>query len=116
AAGGGARGARRRGGAGRGGGRGEGRAPPPPPPPPSNEPPAPAVSPAEGPRIVRTPGTCGGKPRIAGHRITVKHIVSCHQRGGKSPDQLRSGYPSLTPPAIYPALASYFDPNHEITA
>jgi uncharacterized protein (DUF433 family) len=29
-------------------------------------------------RIVSTPGTCGGKPRIDGHRITVKHIVLDH--------------------------------------
>lgn len=33
-------------------------------------------------RIVSTPGTWGGKPRIDGHRITVKHIVLDHQRGG----------------------------------
>ena len=25
-----------------------------------------------------TPGTCGGKPRIAGHRITVQVIVIWH--------------------------------------
>jgi uncharacterized protein (DUF433 family) len=29
---------------------------------------------------VSTPGTCGGKPRLAGHRITVKHIVLDHQQ------------------------------------
>jgi uncharacterized protein (DUF433 family) len=34
------------------------------------------------PRIVSTPGTCGGKPRVDGHRITVKHIVIDYRRGG----------------------------------
>jgi Protein of unknown function (DUF433) len=29
-------------------------------------------------RIASTPGTCGGKPRIDCHRITVKHIVLDH--------------------------------------
>ena len=26
-------------------------------------------------RIVSTPGTCGGRPRIDGHRITVEDVV-----------------------------------------
>jgi hypothetical protein len=38
--------------------------------------------PPERVRIVSTPGICGGKPRIDGHRITVKHVVLDHQRGG----------------------------------
>ena len=32
--------------------------------------------PLDRPRIVSTPGTCGGKPRIEGHRITVKRLNS----------------------------------------
>jgi uncharacterized protein (DUF433 family) len=67
-------------------------------------------------RIVSTPGTCGGKPRIAGHRITVKHIVVCHQRGGQSPDELVSDYPGLTMSDVYAALAYYFDHRPEIDA
>lgn len=31
-------------------------------------------------RIVKTPGVCGGKPRIDGHRITVQNIVIWHDR------------------------------------
>jgi uncharacterized protein (DUF433 family) len=38
--------------------------------------------PPERVRIESTPGNCGGKPRIDGHRITVKHIVLDLQRGG----------------------------------
>jgi uncharacterized protein (DUF433 family) len=62
-----------------------------------------------GPRVVSTPGTCGGKPRIAGHRITVKHIVLDHQRGGMSPDEIASAYQGLTLADVYAALAYYFD-------
>src|SRR5437660_465011 len=68
------------------------------------------------PRIVSTPNTCGGKPRIAGHRITVKHIVMCHQRAGNSPDEIVSAYPSLTLSDVYAALAYYFDHKVQIDA
>ncbi len=68
------------------------------------------------PRIVSTPGTCGGKPRVAGHRITVKHIVLDHQRGGMSPDEIVSAYPSLTLADVYAALAHYFDNRDSIDA
>jgi uncharacterized protein (DUF433 family) len=68
------------------------------------------------PRIVKTPGTCGGKPRIAGHRVTVKHVVLDHQRGGMSPDEIASTYPSLTLGDVYAALAYYYDHRDEIDA
>lgn len=75
-----------------------------------------ASGPDFGGRIVRTPGTCGGKPRIAGHRITVEHIVCCHQRGGQSPDEIVSDYPGLTLSDVHAALAYYFDHQDEIDA
>ena len=31
-----------------------------------------------------TPGICGGKPRIAGHRIKVQNIVIWYERMGRS--------------------------------
>jgi uncharacterized protein (DUF433 family) len=65
-------------------------------------------------RIVSSPGTCGGKPRIDGHRITVKHIVLDHQRQGMSPDEIASAYPSLTLSDIYAALAYYHDHRADI--
>ena len=37
--------------------------------------------------IVRTPGTCGGRPRIKGTRITVRNIVTWW-RLGLSPESL----------------------------
>jgi uncharacterized protein (DUF433 family) len=48
----------------------------------TDEPDAATGPPPERVRIVSTPGICGGKPRIDGHRITVKHVVLDHQRGG----------------------------------
>jgi uncharacterized protein (DUF433 family) len=72
--------------------------------------------PLDRPRIVSTPGTCGGKPRIDGHRMTVKHIVLDYQRGGMSPDEIVSAYPSLTLSDVHAALAYYYDHRSEIEA
>ncbi|HEY3243891.1 MAG TPA: DUF433 domain-containing protein [Phycisphaerae bacterium] len=56
-----------------------------------------------------TPGVCGGRPRIAGHRIRVQDIVEWHERMGFSPDEIVSLYPGLTLSAVYAALAYYHD-------
>ena len=66
--------------------------------------------------IVITPGVCGGKPRIAGHRITVQHVVLWHERGGLSPDEIVSRHPGLTMADVYAALAYYWDHRDEIRA
>ena len=55
-----------------------------------------------------TPGVAGGKPRIAGHRITVQNIVVWHERMGKSPDEIATEY-DLTLADVHAALAYYFD-------
>ena len=55
-----------------------------------------------------TPGVCGGKPRITGHRITVANIVIWHERLGKSADEIATEY-DLTLADVYAALAFYFD-------
>jgi uncharacterized protein (DUF433 family) len=55
-----------------------------------------------------TPGIAGGKPRIAGHRITVQNIVIWHERMGKSADEISAEY-DLPLADIYAALAYYFD-------
>jgi uncharacterized protein (DUF433 family) len=64
--------------------------------------------------IVITPGTCGGKPRIAGHRIKVQHIAIWHERMGMSPQQIVADYPGITLADIYAALAYYYDHREEI--
>ena len=64
-------------------------------------------------RIVRTPDICGGKPRIAGHRITVQNIAIWHDRLGWSADEIASEY-DLELADIYAALAYYFAHREEI--
>ena len=60
-----------------------------------------------------TPSISGGKPRIAGHRITVENIVIWHERMGKSADEIATEY-DLTLAGVYAALAYYFDHRAEI--
>jgi len=66
--------------------------------------------------IVSTPDTCGAKPRIAGSRIQVKHVVVMHERQGMTPEQIVSEYPHLTLAGIYAALAYYHDHREEVNA
>ena len=60
-----------------------------------------------------TSGISGGKPRIAGHRITVQNIVIWHERMGWSVDEIAAEY-DLTLADIYAALAYYFDHRQQI--
>jgi uncharacterized protein (DUF433 family) len=61
-----------------------------------------------------TRGVCGGKPRIAGHRIKVQDVVIWHERLGLSPDEIVSQYPTITLADVYAALAYYHDHLQEI--
>ena len=61
-----------------------------------------------------TPGICGGKPRIAGHRIKVQDIAIWHDKMGMSPDEIVSQYPSINLSDVYVALAYYYDHFEEI--
>jgi uncharacterized protein (DUF433 family) len=63
-----------------------------------------------------TPGICGGKPRIAGHRIRVEDIVIWHDRMGDSPDEIVTRFPQITLSDVYAALAYYHDHREEIDA
>lgn len=66
--------------------------------------------------IIITADTCGGRPRIAGHRITVQNIVLWHERGGLSPDEIVSRHPGLTLADVYAALTYYHDHREQIRA
>jgi uncharacterized protein (DUF433 family) len=66
--------------------------------------------------IVSTPETCGGKPRIAGTRIQVKHVVVMHERQAMTPEQIVSEYPHLTLAGIYAALAYYHDHREDVNS
>jgi len=65
-------------------------------------------------RITKTPGICGGKACIAGHRVRVMDIVIGHEDLGLSADELVSAYPNLTLSDIHAALTYYFDNVDEI--
>lgn len=66
--------------------------------------------------IVCTPDTCGGKPRIAGSRIQVKHLAIMHERQGMSPEEIVSEFPHITLADIHAALAYYHDHREAINA
>ena len=63
--------------------------------------------------VERTPGVCGGRPRIAGHRIRVQDIVIWTEQG-QSPDEIVSDFPQLSLADVYAALAYYHDHREEI--
>lgn len=67
-------------------------------------------------RIVSTPGTCGGRPRIDGHRITVEDVAIWHERMGMSPDEIVSAYPSITLADVHAAVAYYYEHRDRIDA
>lgn len=62
-----------------------------------------------------TPGTCGGKPRIAGRRITVQNVAIWHERLGMTAREIAEEY-DLSSADVHAALAYYFDHRDEIDA
>lgn len=60
-----------------------------------------------------TPGTCGGKPRIAGHRIRVQDIVIWTEEG-RSADEIVTDFPQLSLANVYAALTYYHDHREQI--
>lgn len=63
--------------------------------------------------IEATPGVCGGKPRIAGHRITVHNVAIWHERMGMSVEEIAAEY-DLSLGDVYAALTYYHDHREEI--
>ena len=63
--------------------------------------------------IESTPGIAGGKPRLAGRRITVHNIAVWHERMGKSVDEIAAEH-DLSFAEVHAALAYYFDHRAEI--
>ena len=66
-----------------------------------------------GPRIVATPGISGGKPRLAGHRITVANIAVWRENLGMSVGEIAAGY-GLTLDEVRAALEYYTGHRAEI--
>lgn len=66
-----------------------------------------------------TPGTCGGRPRIAGHWITVQDVVVWYKEMNLSPQDIVERYSTITLSEItlsdvHAALAYYYDNKQEI--
>jgi uncharacterized protein (DUF433 family) len=64
--------------------------------------------------IVKTPGTCGGRARIAGTRIKVEFIYNWVERQGRTPSQIVAEFPQLTKAQVHAALAYYWSHQDEI--
>lgn len=63
--------------------------------------------------IEMTSDVAGGKPHVAGHRITVHNVVIWHERLGMSADEIATEY-GLTLAAVFAALTYYYDHRSEI--
>ena len=66
--------------------------------------------------IAKTPGLCGGRACISGHRIRVMDVVLWHEMRGYAPDEIVVMFPGITLADVYAALAYYFDHRAEIEA
>jgi uncharacterized protein (DUF433 family) len=65
--------------------------------------------------LVKTPGTCGGRLRIDGTRITVHRIATLYKQG-QTAEEIGRTYPHLSLGQIYTALAYYHANREEIEA
>jgi len=63
--------------------------------------------------IELTPGVCGGRARVAGHRIRVQDVLLWTEQG-QSPDQIVADFPQLSLADVYAALAYYHDHREQI--
>lgn len=54
------------------------------------------------------PGVCGGRPVIAGTRMTVKQIAVEYAYMGMTPDDIVEAHPHLSPAQVHDALAFYY--------
>lgn len=60
-----------------------------------------------------TPGTLGGKPRLAGHRISVADVSIWHFKMGMSLEQIAAHY-NVSLAKLYAAIAYYLEHREEI--
>ena len=64
--------------------------------------------------IERTPGLCGGRACIAGHRIRVMDIAVLHEKRRLSPEEIVHQYPGIALANVYAALTYFLDHREEI--
>lgn len=65
--------------------------------------------------IVKTPGTCGGRARVAGRRVPVSSIYRWFLRG-RAPEDILEKYEGLSLAEIYAATAYALANREEIAA
>jgi uncharacterized protein (DUF433 family) len=68
----------------------------------------------EHPHIVRLGGVCGGEPVIDGLRVTVRHVVTLHQRG-ETIIEIAEAL-NISEAQVFHALSYFFDHRDEILA
>lgn len=66
-----------------------------------------------GHHLEATAGVCGGKPRIAASRITVKDVVLIHLKMGQPLAQIAGTY-NVPMGALHEAMAYYYDHQEEV--
>ncbi len=64
--------------------------------------------------IEKTPGVCGGRPCIAGHRIRVMDIAVLYEKRGLSPEEIANEYPGISLADVHAALTYLLDHRSEI--
>lgn len=65
--------------------------------------------------IVRTPGTLGGRPRIAGTRVSVQRVAAWYKTGMNA-EEIVERMGNLTLVQVYAALTYYHANQEEIEA
>jgi len=63
--------------------------------------------------IIRSPDTCGDRPRIAGTRVSVQRVAVWHKRG-LTPEEIRDRFGHLNLAQIHAALTYYYANRDEI--
>ena len=63
--------------------------------------------------IVRTPGTCGGRPRIAKTRVSVQRVAAWYKMGLNA-EEIVERIGNLTLAQVYAALTYYHANREEI--
>ncbi len=66
-------------------------------------------------KIVRTPGTCGGSPRIDGTRIRVMDVVEKYEFLDYTPEKIAESF-RLSLAQVFAALSYYYENPKEINA
>jgi uncharacterized protein (DUF433 family) len=63
--------------------------------------------------ITKTPGLCGGRPRIAGTGVSVRRVAGWYKMG-RSPEEIADQYGHLNLAQVHAALTYYFANRDEI--